>query len=1070
MDNLKAIGRRLARPQRDGPPPLLFVALLCGVAVQSFLTGRFPSSADGKLHLYRLIELDHALRNGYLFPRWSPDLVYGYGFPLFNYYAPLPYYLGSAFHLIGISYQVATQMTFVALIVLAGWAAYRWIEEVFGPTAGIVGAAAYVYAPYMGHVSVHRGALGEVAGLALMPLILWTFTRLADGVSSGRFALAALSLAALLLAHNLTSLLFAPILLAGLLTMWLANGRDPRRAIALLGATGLGLALGAIFWLPAFAERDLVQIDRLFGPAAFDFRLHFLSLRDVFIPPTPIDPRSIRSTIQPGLGLPQVALALVAVWGLIQREMTPRQRALTGATGVGTLVLVALTLPFSLPLWETVSLLRFVQFPWRLLGPASLLLAFVSGAATFTLIQRPTFRRGAACRALTFDAQYASDLNVFSKLRHVTSAFSVLAMAFYGMWWLFGVYEAPLAAKTIQDVQRFEIDHNAAGTTSFVDYLPATVSELPLSDGLAGRYAESDVIARLSPEGLPENTEILSQNAGLSWAQASVESPTAFTATWDWFDFPGWQATVDGEPVPITPSDPHGLIQIEVPAGRHEIAIQFGLTPIRLTAGLISLVALLAMSGVMWRLPRRTPDARPALIWRDALPVAGLLVLLFAARVGYLNHAESIFRRSRFDGQAVRGVDVQDRVLFEDQIVYLGYDGSPDTVPAGETLEVTFYWAPQRPLDVDYSTSAALRDAAGNTIAQADSQHPGEWPTSRWEAEQYAADLHGLTIPPDTPPGQHSLYTAVYTSQVALAALDEAGNPTGTSFHVMSVEVTRPDTPPDLAQIEIENRLDAQLSPAIALVGYDLSTRDLEPGDTPELELVWHALEAPTDDVAALLNLSNDSDEIVLAQTTPLVSETYPTSAWPAGEVVRGRHRMELPTDIESGQFALSLSIEDGSEVSLGEVRIVEPAMPVFDMPDVQHEVNLAWMEGITLVGYDLPHTDLSPGEALALTLYWTTPSEQASSYKVFVHLVDAAGEIHAQIDQIPAEWTRPTTSWQPGEVITDPYALLIDEGLPPGDYTLRLGLYEEQNLDRLPMDTDEALFLELAEIHVTGR
>jgi hypothetical protein len=28
------------------------------------------------------------------------------------------------------------------------------------------------------------------------------------------------------------------------------------------------------------------------------------------------------------------------------------------------------------------------------------------------------------------------------------------------------------------------------------------------------------------------------------------------------FAFPGWWATVDGERVPITPSDPHGLIHI----------------------------------------------------------------------------------------------------------------------------------------------------------------------------------------------------------------------------------------------------------------------------------------------------------------------------------------------------------------------------------------------------------------------------------------------------------------------------------------------------------------------------
>jgi len=767
---------RWVRRFRGGPPPLLILALLCGVAVQHFFSARFPSTADGKLHLYRLVEFDHALRHGVLLPRWSPDLVYGYGFPLFNYYAPLPYYLGAAFHLAGISYQLATQATFVALIVLAAWATYRWLDGLFGPVAGLLGAIAYVYAPYLGHTGVRRGALGEVTGLALMPLVLWAFTRLTNEVSRGRFALAALSLGALLLAHNLTALLFAPVLLAGLLVLWLAGGRAGRQGAVLAGAAALGLALGAIFWLPAFAERDLVQIGRLFGPAAFDFHLHFISLDTLLTPPTPFDPRQLAQPFLPALGLPQVALALVGLWVLFRGPVPPRERALVGAALVGAMALSALTLPLSTPLWEAIPLLRFVQFPWRLLGPASLLLALVVGASTSA-----------------FDALPA-------RLRGLALAVAALAMAIYGMWWLFGHYEPPLVAETVQDVQRFEVENDAAGTTSFVDYLPVTVAQLPPADGLAGRYAKSNVIARLSTEGLPDGAEIISQGAGLTWARATVDSPTPFTATWDWFAFPGWRASLDGEPVAITPGDPYGLMQVAVPAGRHEIAIRFGPTSVRLAAGLISLAALLVLLAVAWRLPAPagTAGARPPLAWRDVWPVAAGMLVLLVVKVGYLNRAETIFQRSRYDGQMMRGIDGPTRALFEDQIVYLGYDRGADTVAAGETLEITFYWAAQGPLAVDYSTSAVLTDAEGNNLAQADSQHPGGWPTSRWEGYEYAADTHVLSIPPETPPGVYTLQTSVYATPGGvpqpLDVLDVMGNPAGTLLPVMDVEVRQPDS------------------------------------------------------------------------------------------------------------------------------------------------------------------------------------------------------------------------------------------------------------------------------------
>ncbi|HQM15052.1 MAG TPA: hypothetical protein PK832_11455, partial [Anaerolineae bacterium] len=91
--------------------PLTLVAALLP-AVQPLLQGRLPRF-DAVFHLYRLAQLERALLHGRLFPRWFPDLGLGYGFPLFNYYAPLSYYLALPLRLLGFSFEATLLGGFV---------------------------------------------------------------------------------------------------------------------------------------------------------------------------------------------------------------------------------------------------------------------------------------------------------------------------------------------------------------------------------------------------------------------------------------------------------------------------------------------------------------------------------------------------------------------------------------------------------------------------------------------------------------------------------------------------------------------------------------------------------------------------------------------------------------------------------------------------------------------------------------------------------------------------------------------------------------------------------------------
>src|SRR5687768_2543607 len=72
-------------------------------ALWPFYSEGLPRSFDGGLHLLRLALLDRSMAAGMLLPRWSPELLLGFGYPLFNFYAPGAYYVAELFQLGGLS-------------------------------------------------------------------------------------------------------------------------------------------------------------------------------------------------------------------------------------------------------------------------------------------------------------------------------------------------------------------------------------------------------------------------------------------------------------------------------------------------------------------------------------------------------------------------------------------------------------------------------------------------------------------------------------------------------------------------------------------------------------------------------------------------------------------------------------------------------------------------------------------------------------------------------------------------------------------------------------------------------
>jgi hypothetical protein len=105
---------------------------------------------------------------------------------------------------------------------------------------------------------------------------------------------------------------------------------------------------------------------------------------------------------------------------------------------------------------------------------------------------------------------------------------------------------------------------------------------------------------------------------------------------------------------------------------------------------------------------------------------------------------------------------------------------------------------------------------------------------------------------------------------------------------------------------------------------------------------------------------------------------------------------------------------------------------------------------GIELLGYALLSDALRPGDALTVMLLWKCDAALSEDYHVFVHL-DEEGDLFGQHDGVPGIGERPTSQWMAGQRVFDTHTIQIDSQVPPGRYSLLVGMYGWPSLERLP-------------------
>jgi hypothetical protein len=495
--------------------------------------------------------------------RWVADLGYGYGYPVFNFYNPLPYYFGGFINLFGFSSIGATKLMFIFAILLSGLTMYFLAREFFGKTGGIISGLFYLYAPYHAVQIYVRGAVAELWAYAFMPLLFLSFYKLFQSINLHQsykkyFLISALTIAALILSHNLSVLIWLPSVIIFVVSLTVLSLKQARNVFLFFSFSVFlfGFGLSCFFWLPALIEQNFTSVASMISQQ-FNPLNHFVYFNQLWFAfwgyggSTPGQPDGLSFQIGKLHLILSLFIIVFVLKEIIKNKKFNKPRFIILFFLILFFFSIFMITSPSTIIWQVFYFpLSYLQFPWRFLSLSCLTSSFLAGAIIIYLPKN-------------------------AKLKSFISGLIVLCLILLNIR-----YFKPMYTGTFQD-QDFLSDQKLKWETSLIsdEYLP---QDFPRPE---------------SSDDLPKEKFILQKGAYLlikaqkpQKYSLEIETSSDNLLTANIAYFPGWQAFLDGQKTPIIKN--RGLITLFIPQGQHQIDFYFKNTPIRTFANKISLISL----------------------------------------------------------------------------------------------------------------------------------------------------------------------------------------------------------------------------------------------------------------------------------------------------------------------------------------------------------------------------------------------------------------------------------------------------------------------------------------------
>ena len=853
-------------------------------------------NSDLRIHILRAAAVEHSFEQGVIWPRWATNVYQGLGAPVFHHYSPGLYWLVAAVHWTGIRLDTAFRIVITCAFFLSGIGLYGWIRKVFSQSAALVGTALYLSQPHFIFAEYYYlGDYPQMLALLLLPVCLWAVTALHFRPTPWYWLSAVLALSALVLSHNLTAIMGAGILLLH----WILLAFIYRRVGGLIRCSLAALAavlVTAFFWLPALVDLPYIQFENALN-VTINYKAGFYSLLELTsFQPAFLDSSAGNPLMPPSFtfGVIQwVALVLCLISSIFARS---RERRLWGLAGcLLALFFLALTMPFSEPIWKALPWLNFFQFRFRLLPFATL---GSLAAAAFAVDVWPSRHRWMPAFVLLFGAILPPFPYLFPNLASFTSFWSVEA----------------ISDKGEIDGQEQAIDWDfVVGTGEFLV-----------------RGAEMD-LAKGVKQG-PEATSLYWHSPHQAVSDLPSQ-PGPFLLHLHFH--PGWAA----EEGALLEQGTSGWTQVtNRPESGEQLDIRWAGTTSQRWGQRMSLIGVFTTAvGFAFLTSKRqpfvaVPRKETPVVESGHVPQAVVLMsvgvlLVLLTRYAVDQYSEGPYIWHSPPGHvpfSTQGAPAEIGDTSTGQMTLLGWKllSSPAPKP-GESIIIRLFWRANQEIDEDLHTLLHLYSPSLKHSWAADAQGTIRIPTKIWDPEKYYVETMFLPIPLDVPPLTFSLAAGLTSS--THGRLNVTGSDSGL-LHLRDIEV-RPVRPGIFQRVRPAKESPADTSDGIRLQGYDLASQS----DDFTLRLFWETGKGISNDWITFIHMLDDSGELVAQFDGPPLRGLLPTSQWHKDALYVDRREIALPRGLAPGEYHFRIGLYD---FATGERLPLQPR----DAGDVQFE------------------------------------------------------------------------------------------------------------------------------------
>lgn len=515
------------------------------------------------VQIIRLYEMSKCFKDSQFPCRWVPDLGGLYGYPLFNYYAPLAYYFGYIIFFLTNSLLISFKIMFAFSFLGSFIFMYLFASRYWGKLGGSLSAIFYAYAPYHALDFYVRGAMGEMWALMFFPAIFWSAVKLEEHTSIKNLLLLAIFMAGLMTSHNLSAMVFLPITAVWLVILFFKKKSIRFFRFSLLSII-LAILMSSFYLLPLIFEKNLVHVDTTVS-GYFYFTEHFKGLKKLFIERSwgyGTSVREVPGGERDGISY-QIGWVHILSWllAIISAKVLWRKNRFFSFVIIFSSFTIIMAIfmvhPRSDFIWKMIDPLKYLQFPWRLLLIIIFFISFIAGAFLHILQNK----------------KYANIMWLLLTLLVVILNFSYFKPEKY-----IQIKEGELLSGPYWQKQIMR---------SIFDYLPIYAKEPP-ADPAPVRY--QILTGKAQVDGFEEGT---------NWFNFKLKTEGYTIIRLSQYYFPNWIVLVNGQQAHLYyKNNALGLMTLILDKGDFEINARLYDTPVRTLGNAFSVLGILLALGL----------------------------------------------------------------------------------------------------------------------------------------------------------------------------------------------------------------------------------------------------------------------------------------------------------------------------------------------------------------------------------------------------------------------------------------------------------------------------------------